>query len=225
MRSRRHRGSEVLQLDERTLARSLSASLGLEVRLAIACEPLAPPALSAGEAAAFRDVAGTPRSQSWLRGRAALRRLRSALREDPDTAALRLPHRTQSLTHGGGLSVAFGVGGDGAASVAGTGVDMELAAGPSSETARLFLTASERRWLSALPEAARPAQLLRLWTEKEALYKANPANRHTALVDYLLAHPERPAGTASVRGAPGAPLRYATVPFLGGCLTAAVLRR
>ena len=70
--------------------------------------------------------------------------------------------------------------------------------------------------------ADRPRELLRLWTVKEALFKANPGNRDTMLGQYLLADPSALAGSAGWRGEQGTPYRYASVAALGGFLTVAV---
>ena len=47
----------------------------------------------------------------------------------------------------------------------------------------------ERAWLDTLPSERRDAELLRLWTAKEALYKADPTQGESIVAEYVLASP------------------------------------
>ena len=107
----------------------------------------------------------------------------------------------------------------------GAGIDLELGREPHPESARFFLREGERTWLMRQEANDRSGQLLRLWTVKEALFKANPDNQGTALLDYTLEDPGEACGDARV--ACGRPLwmRYATLPLGSGALSVAIAYR
>lgn len=195
--------------DLRRLEGELGERLGHAVVLAIAQRPLAPARLTPAERHAHARIVHAARAAEWLRGRAALREVVRRLGEAPGTGALRFPCATCSLTHAGGLAVAAGVRGE----VAGVGVDLELARALDPRTARFFLDARERR----------PGELLRLWTVKEAVFKADPANDGRTLRDYELLEPG--AWTGRARTPDGTRTLHATSPFHGGYLTVAVTPR
>lgn len=123
--------------------------------------------------------------------------------------------RHRSLSHSGTIAVAVAT----SAKVAGIGVDFELDRPMKEHAGRFFLTKDERRWVRQQPTPKRAAALLRLWTIKEALYKANPENFRTSLVDHRLRTPGRWTGTANVLGRTQ---RYASLRFRGGFITVAV---
>lgn len=130
--------------------------------------------LTAGELAGVPDG---PRRRDWLLGRAALKA--SGI---DDTSTVAFPNRCLSLTHSAGVAVAARCDGD----QAGVGVDLEGRA-VDPRTARFFLRPGEH------------GDLLRLWTVKEALFKATPANAGAVLVDYALDNCEAISGTAHDR--------------------------
>lgn len=164
--------------------------------------------LTAGEQAQWEALAPGPRRRDWLLGRAALKQLLGA---GTDTSALRFPHPRLSLTHAGG--VAFAVQAP-VGDVVGTGVDYEGARPADPRTARFFLRAGEQ-------DAARDAaNLLRLWTVKEALYKATPDNDDAVLLDYELADARCACGWATGPG--GEAMRYFSAGAAGGVITVAV---
>lgn len=178
----------------------LSGALGVAVRLHAATTAANLEDLTPAERAA---MPGGSRRHDWLLGRAALK----ALLSGADTASLRFPHRSLSLTHSSGLAVAALAAG----AQAGVGVDYEGPRRPDPRTARFFLRNQERR----------PGEdLLRLWTVKEALFKATPDNAGAALVDCELADPQAVEGSAA--GRDGWAFRYASTPLGEGWLTVAV---
>jgi acyl carrier protein len=70
-------------------------------------------------------------------------------------------------------------------------------------TARFFLGPEEQDWLGRLPERDRNREQLRLWTVKEALFKADPDNHSTVLLDYRV-DPAARSGGAARPGGPAA---------------------
>jgi acyl carrier protein len=183
------------------------------VLLTVGATPLRQDDLTPGEAAQFAAVPGPVRQRSWLVARRALRRALTACGRPADTSGYPLPSPVVSLSHSAEVAVAAVPGVP--SGVAGVGVDVELDRLPDPRIARLFLTASERAWV-----ADRPAELLRLWTVKEALFKADPGNAGTVLIDYALDDP------AAVRGgahrASGPAFRYASASLRRGSLSVAL---
>lgn len=71
----------------------------------------------------------------------------------------------------------------------GIGIDLEHDRPMKPDMARLICGADERAWLDSLPAGRRDAELLRLWTAKEALYKADPTQGDAIVAEYTLASP------------------------------------
>ncbi|MFC5724228.1 4'-phosphopantetheinyl transferase superfamily protein [Streptomyces gamaensis] len=161
-------------------------------------QPLAEASLTARERERLAALPARARGQ-WLVSRRALRLLLGLLGLPPDTGAYAFPHRRLSLSHGEGTAVAAGAVPRSAATahrLRGLGVDFEADRPARVDTARFFLDERERSYLAALPEAARAGERLRLWTVKEALFKADPHNRRTVLHDYRTADPAARSGRA-----------------------------
>lgn len=178
----------------------VAGELGVPVRLHATTDPAPLTDLSPAERA---QMPGGTRRHDWLLGRAALKWLLGGA----DTSQLRFPNRCLSLTHGSGLAVAA----DAAGAQAGVGVDYEGPRTPDPRTARFFLREREQQLAG---------DLLRLWTVKEALFKATPGNAGAVLLDYDVADPGTLAGTASDRA--GRTFRYVSRPLHEGWLTVAV---
>ncbi len=92
-----------------------------------------------------------------------------------------------SLTHAGSvaIAVALPVG----ALAEGLGVDLEIDRTIKRGLARLVCSAREQAWIDDLPDFLQSTELLRLWTAKEALYKADPAQGDAIVAEYSLANP------------------------------------
>ena len=80
------------------------------------------------------------------------------------------------------------------AELAGVGVDAEPLRPASPRTARFFLDEREQALLNSTAPDTRAVEQVRLWTTKEALFKADPANNDRVLRDYHLPRPEAHAG-------------------------------
>ena len=138
--------------------------------------------LTALECAQMSALAGSERRRQWLMSRHALRVLLGLLGLPRDTAAYRFPHTRLSLTHAGRGAIAAGSVG---AQSAGLGVDLEPDRPVDPRTTRFFLDAAEQAWLARMPRADRAAEQLRLWTVKEAVFKADLTNQDDAMLrDY-----------------------------------------
>lgn len=192
-------------LEDGALAGEWSSALGLDVEAAAACAPLSTDLLTPGELARYRTLDVSVR-RAWLTGRAALRRLFARLELDPETADLAFPSSRFSLSHAGGLSVAIARTGGPSA---GVGVDLEPHRPLHPDSAFVLLAPRERLRLEDPEAEAAQGGLVRLWTAKEALFKADPDNRGRVPVDYRLADPRVRRGKAALRaGLPPRRFRY-----------------
>jgi 4'-phosphopantetheinyl transferase EntD len=211
-----------MRLDEKSLSKKFEEDLGISVKIAASGRSVDLRQLSPREQVRYRALEALPRRESWLKGRSALKRLLLRLGEGDDTAEVRFPHPRFSLTHSGRYAVAIGTDSD---RLGGIGVDLEVGRSPHPDSARFFLTPEERDWLHRQPESDRPAHLLRLWTAKEALFKADPKNDETALPDYRMADPGACRGTAGVRHGREIEMRYASSPCGEGWISIAIYPR
>lgn len=207
-----------MRLDANRIGSFAARAFGLPVEARVAEEPLAPERLSGRERIQLAGLACSKRAESWRLGRAALKDLRTALGESPDTADLSFPHPRYSLSHCGRTALAVGcrIGGE----PQGIGVDLERDRPVPSQAARFFLTPAEQLWLADVCSATRSAAVLRLWTVKEALFKADPGNAETRLHHYGIELPFAPVGRA--RNRRGMELRYASLRADGGFVSVAV---
>jgi phosphopantetheinyl transferase/acyl carrier protein len=205
------------------------------VLLAASGLPLDPAVLSRGEAAQYTALSGEGRRRSWLTARRALKRALSARGLPTDTSAYGLPSPAVSLSHSAELAIAaVAVGGPVGtnlrppglvrfARVLGIGVDVEVdRSSPDLRTAPFFLTTDELAWLDSHPAPGRAEELLRLWTVKEALFKADPGNGRTVLRDYAVATPGARVGRAARVGGGGPRFRYVSIALRRGALSVAL---
>lgn len=210
------------------VATAVSTVLGVRLRLAAADAPIPPSALTAVGRARWHALRARPGRRDWLLGRAALRELVGVLGVGEDPSALAFPHPRLSLTHAGGLALAVGVeapgpGPDG--HVVGVGIDFEPArSSVDPRLDRFFLDGVEQAWVDGLGEPEASAARLRLWTVKEALFKANPVNAGTVLAAYRPPSPAARHGPAAGPCPPATALAYAAVDLAAGSLAVAVCR-
>lgn len=194
------------------------------VLIAISDTPLSAMQLTARERGAYAKLANDSRRRTWLRGRRALRRALATCGYPADTGLYRFPSSVASVSHSAGISVA-------AVAVvpsplAGVGIDVELGRSADPRIGRFFLTEPELQWLATVPRTNQGPEALRLWTVKEALFKADAANAQTTLSDYATALPSCWRGSAN-RTRPAvcatpAVFRYASLALRHGFLTVAV---
>jgi 4'-phosphopantetheinyl transferase EntD len=180
-------------INEASFGDALLETFSLPIHVCFESQPLQEERLTAGEREEFAKLAAPARRHSWLLGRAALKRLQAAIGGSEDTSALKFPHPKLSLTHSDTWAVAVGSTSD---KLLGIGVDLEVKSTPKPDAARKFLNPAELVWLRRMEEADRPKMLHRLWTVKEATFKADPENQGRTLRDYGLADPGYVAGKA-----------------------------
>jgi 4'-phosphopantetheinyl transferase EntD len=204
-------------INEASFANALLETFSLPIVACFEAQPLTEARLTAGEQADFAKLTAPPRRESWLRGRAALKRLLASLGGSDDTSTLKFPHPRLSLTHSDAWAVAVGTASE---KLLGIGVDLEVKSGPKPDAARRFLNPAEMVWLRRMEEEERPRMLHRIWTVKEAAFKADPQNQGRTLKDYGMADPGYVAGKAR-RGE--RVFYYASFEVPGGFLSVAVL--
>lgn len=177
-------------------------SLGRDVRLVVVRTPVELARLSRPEQLSASLIRSPERQAQWLRGRAALRAVMMRMSRFPHTASLRFPHPELSLTHTGEVAIAVGVEG-----AEGVGVDLETRT-PSDRAALRFLSPRERG-----------GDARRLWTVKEACFKADPENAGATVSQFEIADPSAPVGRA---GRDGRSFLYASTEAFHGWLTVAL---
>lgn len=202
--------------DAARLAAAAYAAFGIRLEFAVTRDPLSPDGLAPGERARYEAFGHAPRRAEWLRGRAALKSVLRRLGNSEDTSLIAFPHARLSLTHSAGLAVAVGC----AEALGGLGVDFEAPRPMRDGSERFFLTASERARLGEPGDS----DLLRLWTVKEALFKADPGNRRPSrnLWSYDIPGSLRAPGGAA-DGPSGSAFRFFTQAAPEGFLSVALL--
>ena len=180
-------------INEASFIDALLETFSLPIQACFERELLSEDRLTPGERAILAGLTAPSRRESWLRGRAALKRLQAAIGGSEDTSTLKFPHPKVSLTHSEAWAIAVG---SASPKLLGIGVDLEVKGIPKPETARRFLNPAELVWLRRMDEGDRPKMLHRLWTVKEATFKADPENPGKTLRDYGLADPGYVAGKA-----------------------------
>jgi hypothetical protein len=107
----------------------------------------------------------------------------------------------------------------------GVGLDIETNRLVDPEAARFYLTDREQEWLREQCGSASSQHLLRLWTVKEAIFKADPENNEKILGDYVLENPSHWAGSAYPKDRMFLRFYYSSIPLDEGFLSIAVLAK
>jgi hypothetical protein len=206
-------------INEASFADALLETFSLPIQACFERHPVPEDKLTAGERQVLSGLTAPARRDSWLRGRAALKRLQAALGGSDDTSTLAFPHPRLSLTHSDEWAIAVG---STSPKLLGLGVDLEVKGAPTLETARRFLNPAELVWLRRMDEGDRPKMLHRIWTVKESTFKADPENKGRTLREYGMADPGFVAGKAR-RG--DRVFYYTSFEVPNGFLSVAVLPR
>lgn len=191
------------------------------VELETAYAPLRESDLTVGELTIWKDLRGDERKVAWLRGRMALRNLRVRQGCDVDTSKLSFPSPQYSVSHSGELSLAAGV----RDTFQGIGVDVELDRRPRTAIARFFMTDDELKYIRDLREQTASQRVLRIWTIKEALFKATPNNKDLTLRSFRITDPDAEEGEATVVSRPGLHIYYSSFSLDRGQLSVAITRQ
>lgn len=147
--------------------------------------------------------------------RRAVKQIRRWLGMRSTDAGLRGAQPDHSITHAGNSLFALAVKATG---IAGVGIDFEPWRALDQRHQRLMLTARE----SAALGNASARDLLRIWTVKEACYKADVDGQQRWVIAYVLDRPLQQTGTARVCvGRAVHRFRYLSMEVPGGMLSVA----
>ena len=106
----------------------------------------------------------------------------------------------------------------------GVGLDIETNRAVQPAAARFFLTDGEQEWLKKSAGGS-PHDLLRLWTVKEAIFKADPENDRKILGDYVLENPSQWDGSAYPKDRMFLRFYYSSIQLDEGFLSIALLAK
>lgn len=191
----------------------LRRRLDRPVCLASARAPLAEDCLDSVDRQRLSSFTTTARKNQWLRGRNALQAIAAKLDMDTLLSALNPPCPGVSLTHNGKISIAAGI-----SAVQGIGIDFESWRQIEPATLRWFLTESEQYQLAVQSNFTR----LRLWTIKEALFKASSENQGLLLTDFEIDEVSAMTGGARNCTRANSRLRYTSFMLRQGLLSIAI---
>lgn len=152
--------------------------------------------LTSRDVARYRRLASPERRRAWLAGRIAIKAARRQLGLCANASAMRFPDPSTSLTHVSGFAVAVAVP-EGA--LRGVGVDLEIPRVTTPRIERFFLTKRERAALARRPAYLHGDDRVRLWTVKEAVFKACPENHSLPLTSFEVENPADHRGLATCR--------------------------
>ncbi len=107
----------------------------------------------------------------------------------------------------------------------GVGLDIETNRVVQPAAARFFLTDGEQEWLKELGGHGSSQHLLRLWTVKEAIFKADPENGQKILGDYVLENPSQWDGNAYPKDRMFLRFHYSSIQLDEGFLSIALLAK
>jgi phosphopantetheinyl transferase len=127
---------------------------------------------------------------------------------DEETSGIRMPNARISLSHAGDTAVAVATR---RPRSGGVGVDIEALRPIPPDAARFFLRSTEHALLDKMDARTRAVDTLRLWTVKEAVFKADLGNAGAQLADYALDHTDKWAGSARRADRPGVEIDYCSV--------------
>ncbi|HVK98695.1 MAG TPA: 4'-phosphopantetheinyl transferase superfamily protein, partial [Dongiaceae bacterium] len=160
------------------------------------------------------DVSSVGAKAGSKSGTRLLRQARQWLDRTPQSTIVSA-QADHSLTHAGQQAFALALR---QSSYRGVGLDFEPWRPLDERHRRLMLSRRE----DALLGAASSRDLLRIWTVKEALFKADRGGQQRWVIAYELDHPARRSGTARVRaGGRVRRFRYISIEVPGGMLSAA----
>ena len=203
----------------RALEVSMSECLSAPLVIVRSDASFAATGLNPAESRHLAELRHEQRRLDWLRGRNALKQLLTTLHCNDDTTALCFPNQRLSLTHAGGSAYAVGTS-DGCI---GIGIDYEPLRDIDTRIARWFLNDDEMAWLMKQPHQAHGEEIIRLWTIKEAAFKAHPDNDGLVLTKLAIVDPSATKISVNVPEF-ATPMRVTCRLFDAGYLSVATLR-
>ena len=145
--------------------------------------------LSPSEIKECKYAENSSRYFDWIQGRSALKKVFVYLNKSIDVAKISFHDQCFSISHTKDCAVAIGVL-DSVESSNGVGIDLELSRKVDAKHTRYYLSKYESDLVNSNDD------LLRLWTVKEALFKADPSNDGGVLKNYNVKNPKTLKGEA-----------------------------
>lgn len=211
-----------LCFDAKTITEQCRKALAHPIELSLICGPFNSPSLSAAEQERANTYKHEGGKEAYLRGRAALKALLSVLKQNEDTSLLAFPSPNFSLSHSGDCALAAASpNGD----LCGLGVDIEMNRLVKPKMTKFYLTEQETSYINTVSIEKQNSELLRLWTIKEALFKADLNNRGMVIGNYSINRPADLCGTAIVKSKEDSPtFSYISLLFPEACVSVAILK-
>ena len=145
--------------------------------------------LSSSEIKECKYTKNSTRYIDWIRGRSALKKVFEHLNKSIDVTKISFPDECFSISHTEDCAVAIGIL-ESVESSNGVGIDLELSRKVDAKHTRYYLSKYESDLVNSNDD------LLRLWTVKEALFKADPSNDGGILKNYNVKNPKTLKGEA-----------------------------
>ena len=145
--------------------------------------------LSAYEIKKCKYTKNSSRYFDWILGRSALKKVFEHLNKSIDVTKISFPNEYFSISHTKDCAVAIGIL-NSCESSNGVGIDLELNRKVDVKHTRYYLSKYESDLVNSNDD------LLRLWTVKEALFKADPNNDGGILKYYNVKNPKTLKGEA-----------------------------
>ncbi len=212
---------------EEELEKHFSGALACKIIVSLSKNQIDESVLNSVEKTALSKMNHALRRASWLRGRNAiyslLKRIGNVNDIDlpADTANLSMPHAHLSLSHSGEYAVAVA-----RLEGKGIGVDIESPRLIRTGATRFFLASeAEKEWQDSINQTTLNDELLRLWTTKESLFKADLSNKGKVLNCYTVIQPHLHSGDAALAEAPSdAKFKYCSIKFAEYWLTVSIAK-
>jgi len=167
------------------LEQDLSGRLGTPMIVVHTVGGIHPSRLNQAELDQLSRFRFAKRRKDWLLGRNALKEILLTLGQNDDTTNSTHAGSHISLTHAGDTAYAAAT----PASGRGIGIDYEPVRPLDDRIARWFLTAKEMDWLTKQAKPCRDAELVRLWTVKEAALKSHTDNARMSFDEFSISAP------------------------------------
>ena len=145
--------------------------------------------LSTSEIKKCKYTKNSSRYFDWILGRSALKKVFEHLNKSIDVTKISFPNEYFSISHTKDCAVAIGILNN-CESSNGVGIDLELNRKVDVKHTRYYLSKYESDLVNSNDD------LLRLWTVKEALFKADPNNDGVILKYYNVKNPKTLKGEA-----------------------------
>ncbi len=181
-------------LNEEELSNYFSNELGTELRFCVRFDEIVMECLSAPELALLTGFKHEKKRSSWLRGRAALKEILNDVSSSRDTAAFPVPNPKCSLSHTDSVAVCVA-----RVKGSGVGIDIEGAREVRPPTKKFYLTEIEQEQM----DCSSQDDLLRMWTVKESLFKADMQNANKTVLKYVTENASLFTGVATNDGVSG----------------------